>query len=220
MRFRLGAQTAAYVPSRLVVLAIIGCCLVHDPSSCSGNLPKASNQEIPPLKPPQGEIAPSAWEENGTAIVTAGLLTLAGLSIVVWLGLRPRPTPAIPPEAQARAQLESLVGKPQTGRLLSDVSRVTRGYLRDAFGLPTGEVTTTEFCAQLGAQERIGASLGSTAERFLKHCDELKFSPFTPPAAFDAAAESLKLVELGEQQLAENRRKILETAADARKAGS
>jgi hypothetical protein len=220
MRFRLGAQTAADVPGRLVMLAIIACCLVHNPRSCSGNLPKPSTQEIPPLKPPQGEIPPSAWENNGFAIVTAGLLTLAGLSVAVWLGFRPRPVPAIPPDAQARAQLESLVGKPQTGRLISDVSRVTRGYLRDAFGLPTGEVTTTEFCAQLATQERIGPSLGSTAEQFLKHCDALKFSPSVPPSAFDAAAESLKLVELGERQLVENRRKELESAADTRKAGS
>ena len=212
-------QIATCERSGFAMLAIVSFCLLLYPCSSLGNVPKNSNEEIPPLKPPQAEISPSAWEENGAAMVTAGLLALAGLCTAAWLGFRPQPAPVVPPETQARRQLETLRGQPQTGQLLSAVSRVTRSYFREAFGLPVGEVTTAEFCEQLAAQERLGPSLGTEAQQFLRRCDEFKFSTSTPPAAFDAAAESLKLVELGENRLVQARRMELEKAADARKAG-
>jgi hypothetical protein len=125
----------------------------------------------------------------------------------------------ITPETQARRELETLKGQAQTGTLLSSVSRVTRGYLGRAFELPAGELTTTEFCEQLAKEERVGPVLGATAQKFLKHCDELKFSPAPPPEPFDAVAESLKLVEHGQARLREARRTELEEAAEkARKA--
>jgi len=110
-------------------------------------------------------------------------------------------------------------GQAQTGKLLSNVSRVTRSYLSRVFQLPATELTTTEFCELLAKEERVGLTLASTAQNFLKHCDELKFSSAPPPGPFDAVAESLKLVEQGEARLRETRRVELENAAEkARKA--
>lgn len=176
------------------------------PLSGWANLPKPANDEIPPLKPPLGEIPPGAWEEHGPAIVVGGALALAALAAVAWLAFRPRPEEPPSPEKQARSQLAELQGKPQTGQLISVVSRVTRGYFRDAFGLPPSELTTREFCDQLETREQIGSELGGRTRAFLTRCDELKFSPNPVPGAFDATAESLRLVELGENRLEEVRR--------------
>jgi hypothetical protein len=91
--------------------------------------------------------------------------------------------------------------------------------LSRAFGLPAEELTTTEFCEQLAKEERVGPVLGSTAQKLLKRCDELKFSPTPPPGPFDAVAESLRLVEQGQDRLREARRIELDSAAEtARKA--
>ncbi len=167
------------------------------------NLPKPASDEIPPLKPPLGEIPPGTWEEHGSAIVIGGTLALAALAAVAWLALRPRPEEPLSPERQARNQLTELQGKPQTGQLISTVSRVTRAYFRDAFGLPAHEFTTSEFNEQLAANRQVGSQLSDRTQAFLKRCDELKFSPEPVPGPFDATAESLKLVELGEAQLRE-----------------
>jgi hypothetical protein len=204
---------------RILALAVLGGWFVFQCLSAQGNIPKASNEEIPPLKPPLGEIPPEVWEEHGAAMVTGGVLTLAAISAAVWFAFRPRPVDPIPPETQARKELESLKGQAQTGKLLSSVSRVTRNYLRRAFELPSAELTTTEFCQQLEKEERVGPVLGATAQKFLKHCDELKFSPAPPPRPFDAVAESLMLVEQGQARLTEARRIELENAVEkARKA--
>jgi hypothetical protein len=170
------------------------------------NLPKPANDEIPPLKPPLGEIPPGVWEEHGPAIVIGGTLALAALAAVAWLALRQRPENLPSPERQARSQLAELRGKAQTGQLISTVSRVTRGYFRDAFGLTANELTTREFCDQMETRQEVGSELGGQTRAFLMRCDELKFSPNPVPGAFDATAESLKLVELGENRLQEVRR--------------
>ena len=204
---------------RLLALAVLGALALRLTLPAQANIPKASNDEIPPLKPPLDEIPPEAWEEHGAAIVTGGVLSLAAIGAAVWFAFRPRPTEPIPPDTLARKELETLKGKAQTGQLLSTVSRVTRSYLSRAFELPAAELTTTEFCEHLAKQERVGPLLGSTAQKFLKQCDELKFSPTPPPGPFDAVGESLRLVEQGQARLAEARRIDLENAAEkARKA--
>ena len=204
---------------RILALAVLCSWFVLHSSPAQANIPKNSEAEIPPLEPPLGEVPPDVWEEHGNAMVTGGVLTLAAIGAAVWFAFRPRPVDPIPPETQARRELETLKGQAQTGKLLSNVSRVTRSYLSRAFELPAAELTTTEFCEQLTKEERVGPALGSMAQKFLKHCDELKFSPAPPPEPLDAVAESLKLVEEGETRLREARRIELDNAAEkARKA--
>src|SRR5262245_38683002 len=126
---------------KIMCLVIIGGWFVFHSFPAEANVPKASkNEEIPPLEPPLGEIPPDAWEEHGTAMVTGGVLTLAAIGVAVWFAFRPRPVDPIPPETQARRELETLKGQAQTGKLLSNVSRVTRSYLSRAFELPAAEL--------------------------------------------------------------------------------
>ncbi len=212
-------NTRRRTQARMLALAALGGWFVCHVLPAHGNIPKASNDEIPPLKPPLGEMPPEEWEQHGSAIVTGGVLTFAAIGAAVWFAFRPRPVDPIPPETQARRELETLKGQAQTGKLLSSVSRVTRSYLSRAFELPVAELTTAEFCQQLAKEERVGQVLGATAQKFLKHCDELKFSPAPPPGPFDAVAESLRLVEQGQARLMESRRIELESAPEkARKA--
>jgi len=220
MRFPSAKSALRRARGRILCLVVLGGWFVFHSFPAEANVPKASNEEIPPLKPPLNEIPPDVWEEHGTAMVAGGVLTLAAIGVAVWFAFRPRPVDPIPPEMQARRELETLKGQAQTGKLLSNVSRVTRNYLSRAFELPAAEMTTTEFCHQLAKEERVGPALGSTAQKFLKHCDELKFSPAPPPGPFDAVAESLKLVEEGEARLREARRIELENAAETTRKAS
>jgi hypothetical protein len=218
-RFPFAGNTLRRTQARILVSAVLGGWFLFHAFTAQGNIPKSSNEEIPPLKPPLGDIPPEVWEEHGTAMITGGVLALAAIGAAVWLAFRPRPVDPIPPEMQARRDLENLKGQAQTGQLLSSVSRVTRSYLSRAFQLPMAELTTMEFCEQLAKAERVGPVLGATAQKFLKHCDELKFAPAPPPGPFDAVAESLSLVEQGQARLVEARRIELENAAEmARKA--
>ena len=214
MRFPSAISALRRAQGKIMCLVILGGWFVFHSFPAEANVPKPSNEEIPPLKPPLGEIPPDVWEEHGTAMVTGGVLTLAAIGVAVWFAFRPRPVDPITPETQARKELETLKGQAQTGKLLSNVSRVTRSYLSRVFQLPATELTTTEFCELLAKEERVGLTLASTAQNFLKHCDELKFSSAPPPGPFDAVAESLKLVEQGEARLREARRVELENAAE------
>ena len=87
------------------------------------------------------------------------------------------------PEVQARKELSSLRGQPETGALLSRVSGSVRHYAAAAFSLPAGELTTAEFCRAVIGNEAVGLSLAESVTDFLKRCDERKFAPPTAAAA-------------------------------------
>lgn len=155
---------------------------------------------IPPLRPPLEEIPPTVWESHGATLVIGGLLLALTVAVVVWLAFRPRPVAFIPPVVHARKAVESLKEKPETGLILSELSRVLRGYLAEVFRLPRQEMTTTEFCRSLQAEPKAGNELAESTADFLRQCDERKFSPRPPLTALNAAAETLRLIELGESR--------------------
>lgn len=161
-------------------------------------------EDIPPLAPPLPEIAPTFWEQYQMHVllgVGAGLLLLAAL---LRLALRRKPTPPVPPETQARAELAALRQRPETGEVLSRVSQSLRRYLVAAFALPPEELTTTEFCGKLNEHPAIGSELAAALSQFLRECDERKFSPAPPAAPLPAAARALELVELAEARRHQN----------------
>ena len=160
---------------------------------------------IPTLRPPYGEIPPGYWEQHGAATVTAGVLALGVVCFLVWLVLRPKPVPPVPPEVQARTALGQLRGQPEDGAQLSAVSQILRRYILAAFELPAAEVTTTEFCQLIERNERVGAPLAIALATFLRQCDARKFAPLSQSSPLDAAARGLEFVTQGEERLAQLR---------------
>jgi len=147
---------------------------------------------IPPLRPPRPEIPPGVWELYGTWIVIGSIVAVALVGGVIWWLIRPRPAPPIAPAVEARAALQPLSQEPETGVVLSRVSQIVRHYFAGAFGLPAGELTTSEFCQAIGNAERIGTELSREVSGFLRECDERKFalSPPLPPLGAVYRAET------------------------------
>ena len=154
-----------------------------------------SSDDIPPLRPPHGEMAPTFWEHYGLWVVIAGVLLLALVCGVAWLLTRPKPPVVVPPEVQASQALELLRQQPEDGALLSRVSQILRHYVTDAFDLPPGELTTAEFCAMIATHFSIGPELSVALSEFLHECDQRKFSQSSPAAPFGATAQALKLID-------------------------
>lgn len=155
--------------------------------------------DIPPLVPPLPEIQPSLMERFGWIlwILLPLLMVLATLGI--WLASRPGKPPVLPaPAAQARRELTALQSQPENGAVLSQISRALRRYLINTFWLPPHEMTTSDFCRLLAAQERIGPALAGGLGEFLRACDERKFAPATIPPPLGAAGRALELVDLVE----------------------
>lgn len=173
------------------LLAATGTNLTNEPS------------DLPALRPPLGELPPGLWEAHGPAIAFGVILSLILIGFAVWLLVRPRPSATLPAAVRARRALEPLSGLPESGALLSDLSRILRRYLAETFALPPEELTTTEFCERLRHTPPVGSQLAGAAESFLRQCDLRKFSPRPPDTAMNAAAEALRLVDLGEARVAE-----------------
>jgi hypothetical protein len=170
-----------------------------------------SSNDIPPLRPPHAEIPPTLWERHTTGVIVVGMAVLAIAGFAVWLALRPRPPVIVPPEVQARGDLESLSKLPEDGAVLSKVSQAVRRYFGTAFALPAGELTTAEFCRAIAANDQIGSDLSASTGDFLRRCDERKFAPDSTPQATGAAEYALRLVEQ-----AETRRERLRRAAQSK----
>jgi hypothetical protein len=109
----------------------------------------------------------------------------------------------LPPEARARRELEGLRQLPENGAILSRVSQVLRHYYGEAFGLPSIELTTTEFCNAISASDTVGSELAGVLRDFLRRCDQAKFAP-APPPSFGAVDQAFKLLERAEERRAQN----------------
>jgi hypothetical protein len=157
---------------------------------------------LPPLAPAYGEMRPSFWEQHGTAMLVGGLVFLALAGTVAWILSRPKPPAIVPPEVLARETLARLLGQPENGRVLSEISQTLRRYFLAAFGFPSGEWTTTEFSAALASNAEVGAELAQAVSSFLRECDQRKFSPVNPPAPLKAASRALDLVAQAEKRRA------------------
>jgi hypothetical protein len=173
------------------------------PGTLWANLPRTNT--VPKLLPPYGELPPSFWEQHTATVVVGATAAALLIGCGIWLALRPKPKPLIPPEVQARTALHNLLHRPEDGALLSQVSQILRRYVLAAFGLPPAEATTTEFCQLIRGNDRIGAELATTLETFLRRCDDRKFAPAATGSPLNGAAGALELVTQGENRLAQLR---------------
>ncbi len=187
----------------------------------------AALDAIARLRPPRGEIPPTFWEQYGLWVMVAACLLLGLAGAAVWFFNRPGQPIPLALEAQARQALRGLPQQPEDGVVLSGVSQILKRYVAAAFGLPAGELTTSEFCRALAGHEPVGPELSAAFADFLRHCDERKFAPRPPSLqatarraglprhseakaggplpALNAVAQAFGLIELAEARRAQLR---------------
>jgi len=183
--------------SRLVFAAL----LFAAPRLCA----QASTNTLLVLAPPDGEIPPTFWEQHGAAILLGGITLIALAGLILWKRFQPGPSVVLPPEVVARQALEKLQGRPEDGQVLSEVSQIMRQYFGAAFGLPSMEMTTAEFCAALTAHDKISTELAQSVSNLLSVCDEDKFSPKAIVPPINAVSRVSELVSRSEACLAQIR---------------
>jgi hypothetical protein len=169
---------------------------------------RSSTDAIPALHPPRAEIPPAFWEQYGWYVAAGGVVLVVLVGGGVWLLSRPKPAVAVAPEVEARQALEPLRHQPETGAVLSRVSRILRRYLLQAFDLPPGEPTTAELSGVLGSTPETGPDLRVALGDFLSECDQRKFGPGAVLPALEAVDRALKLIDM-----VETRRALLHEAA-------
>lgn len=181
-------------------LLFTGLAAIAADTSDPADLPASS------LRPPRDEILPSFWEQYGTLIILGAVLILALAALAGWLLTRPKPQVQVPFGVQARIELEPLRQNPEDGPLLSRTSQILRRYLAAMFGLPPGELTTSEFCRMVLSDPKIGAELGRETSEFLQACDLSKFSPSPPGLPPGVVNRALDLIDRADKRLAESNR--------------
>ena len=155
--------------------------------------------EIPQIRPPHAELPPTLWEQRSMSISLGGILLLVLVGLVIWWWTRPRPPVVIPPAVQAREALAALPVTVSEGERLSQVSRILRHYVQQAFGLSRAELNTTEFCRVVAEHADIGPELAGTLAAFMRESDRRKFSPEPAPAdKVNAVTQALALIEQAE----------------------
>ncbi len=156
--------------------------------------------EIPALIPPRPELLPSFWEQNRTWVLLVTAAAALAVGMVIWVLTRARPPAQVPPGKQARDSLQALASKQEDRFLLSEVSRILKGYFIAAFGLPPGEFTTAEFRHRLQAVPTINPEFSIKIGCFLERCDERKFALASEPESpMGAVAQATELVNAAEQ---------------------
>jgi len=163
----------------------------------------ADTNDLLGLAPAYGELPPTFWELHQSAIIVSGFAILAVVVLSLLVMLRPKTPIVLSPGAIARQALSKLQGRPEDGKLLSEVSQIVRRYICAAFGLPSAEMTTTELSAIITSDQKIGDELVRAVSGFLRECDERKFSPSIATPSSNAVARALDLVLRSEARLAQ-----------------
>lgn len=164
-----------------------------------------SSEDLAPLLPALPEVPPTLWEQHGVVLVVLGLGLLALLAIAIWWWLQPKPPVPMPVEIETRGELERLRARAADGTTVSQISRCLRRYFAVAFDLPSGEMTTTEFCRALAGSEQVGDKLAGAVSDFLRETDEMKFSPAGLTSQAGVGQRAGELFERGEERRAELR---------------
>ncbi|MGH8023190.1 MAG: hypothetical protein ACRED1_06395 [Limisphaerales bacterium] len=155
---------------------------------------------MPKLLPPRGLIPPTFWEEHSNAVLAGGLLLLALAAAVLWIILRPRPRPVLPPAIVAREILTKCRARPEDGKVLSEVSQALRRYVGLTLEFPPGEFTTSEICGGLERSDQLSPQLKRAICQFLSRCDQRKFSTGVSAGPLDAAGHALEFIALAEDE--------------------
>jgi len=162
---------------------------------------QASTNTLLVLAPPDGEMSPTFWEQHGTAMLLGGVTLIALAGLILWKRFLPRAAVVLPPEVLAREALIKLLGQPEDGKLLSEVSQILRRYVAARFDLPGDELTTAEFIHALARLDEVDGQLREPISGFLRECDVRKFSPAKTATPLNAVNRALEFIAQAEPQL-------------------
>ena len=191
--FRISAFLRASVFGFRIFASALSLLAAHPSLAADANT--ATNGDIPLLRPPHAELAPTFWEQHSASVVLCVGFFLALVGVAIWFLTRPKPPVVIPPEVLARKALEPLGQRPEDGALLSQVSHILHQYVTAAFHLPPIELTTTEFCRAIAGDQQVGPELSTALSEFLLKCDQRKFSPPAPAPPLSVVDQALKLID-------------------------
>lgn len=159
----------------------------------------ADTNDLPALAPAYPEIPPTFWQQHKIAVIIGGFLFIIAQSLFLWKMLMRLQPKVEPVENLTRAALTDLVNEPEDGKLLSEVSRILRGYFGKQFQMAGEEATTAEFITALEHETKLSAELKNKIVAFLRECDAQKFSPVADKTEIDAAERALDLVNEAEK---------------------
>ncbi len=120
--------------------------------------------------------------------VLIGAAVVIAAAVILLIRVRRRKQRVVPPPAAhevALARLQRLIesglaDKQRYVELTVEISDILRHYIEDRFGLRAPERTTEEFLEEARAGLNIGAGKKEVLERFMRHCDLVKFAAFQP----------------------------------------
>jgi hypothetical protein len=95
--------------------------------------------------------------------------------------------------------LAKLQGRPEDGKMLSEVSQILHHYLCTIFAMSPAEMTTAEFSNALTTNQAIGMEFAQKIAIFLQACDKDKFSPYVIAPPLNAVKRALELIETVEK---------------------
>ena len=150
--------------------------------------------KIPALRPPMDLMPPSFWEQHGGLVAAGTVAALGAAALLFWLLRRARPVVVTPPDVAARQALEALRDRAEDGRVVAEISRNLRLYVRAAFLQQSDELTTEELLAALGRLAPISPELTPPLSELLRECDARRFAPIPPPAPLALVPRALELV--------------------------
>lgn len=159
----------------------------------------ADTNDLPALAPAYPEIPPTFWQQHKVAVIIGGFLFIIAQSLWLYKMLMRLQPQVEPVENLTRAALTDLLNEPEDGKLLSDVSRILRGYFGKQFQMAGEEATTAEFIAALEQNHKLDSGLKTRVAAFLRECDAQKFSPAAGKPEIDAAERALDLVNEAEK---------------------
>jgi hypothetical protein len=151
----------------------------------------------------------SPWSWTWVGIVAA--LHLAGLAAFWWWRRRRRRRRALVKisahaaayDALSRLLSQKLIESGRVKEFYLGLSTILRHYIEERFGLHAPERTTEEFMLEMRDSDRLRAAHKELLEKFLQHCDLVKFAEHLPgnseiQGAFDACKRFIGETEEGE----------------------
>lgn len=183
------AKTMGWLPT-----ASVGLTLLLPAALGQGPSPAANSgltDEIPPLRPPAGEMPPDFWEQHGPAVIIAALLLTITAALLLRKWMQPRPVPLPDPYETALKSLAEARDQSEESMALLIVTRAVRTYFSEILKLPAAERTTTEMDAAI-AERLDNTELRQELHRFLQACDVARFS-LAPSDARIHREEALKV---------------------------